>query len=67
MQQYFVNKELYEVYEKGNIKEEPCFSKDKYTDVIFASYRWDSKGDIHDIGKNIVKVLLKIGFEEKQI
>ena len=49
MQQYFVNKELYEVYEKGNIKEEPCFSKDKYTDVIFASYRWDSKGDIHDI------------------
>lgn len=50
MQQYFVNKELYEEnFEEGNIKEEPHFSKDKYTDVIFASYRWDSKGNIHDI------------------
>ena len=50
MQQYFVNKQVYEdVFKEGDIKEKPCFSQGKYTDIILAGYRWDAKGSIENI------------------
>ena len=46
MQQYFENKKLYNEVYTEDITEKPTFSQNEYTDIVFASYRWDKKAII---------------------
>ena len=49
MQQYFQNKKLYNEVYTEDITEEPTFSRNEYTDIVFAGYRWDKKAVIEGI------------------
>ena len=68
MQQYFQNKIPYEQYAEKNNEAvsitKPELKQNRYTDVVFAGYRWDEQADFDNIRFDNC-VFSKLGLKEQ--